>query len=120
MEIWNRSNGVRLAWQVEMAHSFWTRLRGWMGRESFGEGAALVIKPCNSIHTWFMRSAIDVMFVDQEDRVIEVLHMCPPYQVSSIIRGAKYVIELPPGTLASTGTRCNDFLSLGNSKDRMD
>ncbi len=112
MEIWNQTRGVRLASQVELAQTFFTRLRGWMGRSSFPEGAALVISPCNSIHTWFMKSPIDVLFVDREHRVVQMLQEIPPYQISRIVRGATYVIELPPGTLAASGTECEDVLQV--------
>ncbi|HEU4964810.1 MAG TPA: DUF192 domain-containing protein [Bacilli bacterium] len=112
MEIWNRSTGVRLAWRVERAETFWTRLRGWMGRQDVQEGAALVIRPCNSIHTFFMKQPIDVAFVDGDERIVGMLHRVEPGKVSRIFKGAAAVIELPAGTLAGTGTQCADELEV--------
>jgi uncharacterized protein len=111
MEIWNESIGVRLAWRVEMANQFWTRLRGWMGRAGFAEGAALIIKPCNSIHTWFMRAPIDVVFLNKESQVVRMLHAVSPFQVGPIVRGASTVVELPAGTLSASGTQHEDVLA---------
>lgn len=113
MEIWNKSKGVRIAWEVETADTFWSRLRGWMGRAVLPPGSALVIRPCNSIHTFFMKQPIDVVFLDREERVIRMLHGIAPGRVSSIVKQASAVVELPAGTLSGTGTECADTFAIG-------
>lgn len=108
MEVWNKSVGVRLAWEVETAQTFWSRLRGWMGRRDFKAGAALVIAPCNGIHTFFMSEEIDVVFLNDEHRIVHLLHRVRPNQIAANVPQATHVMEFPAGTLSATGTQLHD------------
>ncbi|MBL0388815.1 DUF192 domain-containing protein [Tumebacillus sp. ITR2] len=110
MEVWNQSLGVRLAWEVETAESFWSRLRGWMGRRNVPVGAALVFRSCNGIHTFFMKEEIDVAFLDDEHRIVHMLHRVRPNTIAPFVRGAMHVIEFPAGTLSASGTQLRDRL----------
>jgi uncharacterized membrane protein (UPF0127 family) len=112
MEVWNKSVGVRLAWEVETAKSFWSRLRGWMGRRDFQAGAALVLTRCNVIHTFFLRQEIDVAFLDDEHRIVHLLHRVRPNQIAPNVPEATYAIEFPAGTLSATGTQLHDRVLL--------
>ncbi|KEO81967.1 DUF192 domain-containing protein [Tumebacillus flagellatus] len=112
LEVWNQSLGVRLAWEVEMAASFWRRLRGWIGRRNMPIGAALVIQSCNGIHTFFMKEEIDVAFLDAEQRIVHLLHRVKPNYLAPFVRGATHVIEFPAGTLSASGTQVRDRLVL--------
>ena len=62
-------SGRVLAADLELTLDSESRRRGLLGREGLGEDAALIIAPCNGIHTWFMRFTIDVVFVDKAGRV---------------------------------------------------
>ena len=66
MRVINSTRNVVLADRAESALSFPRRLVGLLGRSELGDGEGLWIAPCNSIHTWFMRFAIDAAFVDEE------------------------------------------------------
>ena len=72
---------------------------GLMGRRRLEPGQGLWIEPCNSIHMFFMRFAIDVVFLDREGRVKRVLLKLKPWRVSPIVFGSRTVVELPAGTL---------------------
>jgi uncharacterized membrane protein (UPF0127 family) len=85
---------------LEIARSSWSRFVGLMGRRELPAGHALWIEPCNSIHMFFMRFAIDVLFLDREGRVKRVLLKLKPWRVSPIVFGSRTVVELPAGTLA--------------------
>jgi uncharacterized membrane protein (UPF0127 family) len=81
--------------------------------ESFGDGQAMVIDPCTSIHMFFMRIPLDVLYVDREDRVVRVQEHIRPWRVGPLYtRGARYVIELPSGAIAASGTQVGDHLVL--------
>ncbi|HLO94144.1 MAG TPA: DUF192 domain-containing protein, partial [Burkholderiaceae bacterium] len=54
------------------ARSFWQRLGGLLVRPRLGAGEGLLLKPCNSVHTCFMRYAIDVIYLDREGRVLKL------------------------------------------------
>jgi uncharacterized membrane protein (UPF0127 family) len=77
----------------------WSRFMGLMGRETLPSGHGLWIEPCSSIHMFFMRFAIDVLFLDREGRVKRVLLRLRPWRVSPVVLGARTVVELPAGTL---------------------
>jgi uncharacterized membrane protein (UPF0127 family) len=87
------------------------RLRGLLGRDGLPEGAALVIEPCTSIHTFFMRFSIDAAFVNKAGRVVRAIAEIKPWRATRIYPSAALVVELPAGTLARTGTLEGDELS---------
>jgi len=92
-------SGHVLVPELEIARTGWSRFVGLMGRRDLPGGAGLWIEPCNSIHMFFMRFAIDVLFLDREGRVKRVLLRLRPWRVSPIVFGARTVVELPAGTL---------------------
>ncbi len=106
----NRRNGAVLARQVERAVSVRARLRGLLGRTALPEGAALVIEPCTSIHTFFMRFPIDVAFVARDGRVLRAISDLRPWRATRLYPAAALVVELPAGTLQRTQTRDGDGL----------
>ncbi|MDQ6846267.1 MAG: DUF192 domain-containing protein [Candidatus Dormibacteraeota bacterium] len=95
--------GTVVAERVEMADTLWSRFMGLMFRNELPAGHGLAIRPCNSIHMFFMRFALDVVFVDGDGRVVRVLDSIRPWRASSLVRGAKAAIELPAGTAARSG-----------------
>ncbi len=74
------------------------------------DGSGLVIVPCNSIHMFFMRYPLDVIFLDKSGVVIFTYHGIKPWRVGRIVKGARTAIELPAGTIARTGTEVGDTL----------
>ncbi|MFN2463636.1 MAG: DUF192 domain-containing protein [Candidatus Dormibacteria bacterium] len=90
---------------LEIAKTSWSRFVGLMGRHEFPPGSGLWIEPCNSIHMFFMRFAIDVLFLDREGRVKRVMLGLRPWRVSPIVFGARTTVELPAGTLQDKSLR---------------
>jgi uncharacterized membrane protein (UPF0127 family) len=112
--IHNRERDRLLADQAELARSFWARGRGLMGRTALPPGYALIIYPETSIHTFFMRVPIDVLFVGRDYRVVGMREAMPPNRPFAGVapwRG-HYVIEMPAGVISATGTRIGDQLVL--------
>jgi uncharacterized protein len=105
-------NGAEVAQRVEMAETAWKRFVGLLGREELPAGSGLCIRPCNSIHMFFMRFPIDVAFVDANDQVVRAYHGIKPWRVSRIVFGAKAAYELPAGTLARAGVEKGTRLQL--------
>jgi protein-S-isoprenylcysteine O-methyltransferase Ste14/uncharacterized membrane protein (UPF0127 family) len=97
------ANGVLLADRLRSAHTHWTRLRGLLGTGRLESGQGLWIKPCNQVHMFGMRYPIDVVFLDDESRVLRVVHDLQPNRISPRVPGATSVLELPAGTLARVG-----------------
>ena len=112
VQIFNRTRDRLLADRVELARSFWARGRGLMGRATLPQGFALVIYPESSIHTFFMRVPIDVLFVGGDHQVVGLREAMPPSRPFAGVapwRG-RYVIEMPAGVIAATGTQIGDQL----------
>ena len=98
--------------QGRVADSFFPRLVGLMGAAGLAAGQGLLILPCNSIHTHFMRSPIDVLYVSRELEVVYVDHAMKPWRFGRIHRGARFVVELPAGTAVTTGAQAGDRLAV--------
>jgi hypothetical protein len=107
----NRSNGSIVAAFAEAAFSREARNRGLLGRDGLPPGHALLIAPCTSIHTWFMRFPIDVIFVKRDGRVVKIRAAVPPWRFV-IALGAYAVVELPAGAIAQAAVTLQDHLEL--------
>jgi uncharacterized membrane protein (UPF0127 family) len=89
-----------------------TRGVGLIGRSSLPPGGGLIIQPCHSVVSFFMRFPIDVAFVDAEGKVCHTIEPLVPWRTSTIVRQSRLVVELPAGTLAETGTKVGDQLEI--------
>lgn len=96
-----------VAQQVELAITFWQRLRGLAGRRAMPPGSAMLLYPCNSVHTCFMRFPIDIIFSDQQGHVLKIVHNLPPFRFTSPVKDSRLVLELPAGQAAATGIMVN-------------
>ncbi|MCL4440784.1 MAG: DUF192 domain-containing protein [Firmicutes bacterium] len=106
----NLTCNTLLAQNVETAFSFPSRLQGLLGRPELLPGQGMLLKPCRSIHTFFMRFAIDVVFTDKEGEIIYLAPNLKPFKATPVIRGACMALELPSGTLSRTGTKKGDLI----------
>ncbi len=112
LETVNQKNGVVVATQVHVAGGIWSRFWGLMGRRSLPEGRGLLITPCSSIHMFFMRFPLDVVFIDREHRVVKVVNGIKPWRAALGGKGAHSALELPAGTASSAGLEPGDALEL--------
>lgn len=70
-----------------------------MFRRSLAPGSGMWINPCNGIHMFFMRFAIDAVFLDRQLRVVKVYRRLGRWRLVPLVWGAQSVVELPPGSL---------------------
>jgi uncharacterized membrane protein (UPF0127 family) len=103
----NITRGSVLAERAERAETFWGRLKGLLGRSRLCGGEGLHITPCRSIHTFFMRFPIDVLFLDERQTVLRVSRALAPWRTLVCTR-ATSALELPAG--AASGTQPSDVL----------
>lgn len=103
-----------LADAIELADSRETRNRGLLGRDGLEPGTGLALSPCFAIHTFFMRFAIDVVFLDRYGFVLRVVHRLAPWRLA-IVPGARTVIELEPGAARTHRIREGDNLYLASA-----
>jgi uncharacterized membrane protein (UPF0127 family) len=103
--------GAVVAARVLTAFDSASRRTGLLKSDAMPEEAALVIAPTNAIHTFFMRFAIDVAFIDRAGKVVAVRHALVPRRLAMAWR-AHAVIEMAAGTLARAGVVPGDSLAL--------
>ncbi len=80
--------------EVPVASGFRTRLLGLAGLERERAGAGLLIPRCSSVHTFGMRFALDLVFLDADGRVLSRREGVGPCRFARH-RGAGAVLELP-------------------------
>jgi uncharacterized protein len=112
MRLVKADDGLVVCGRCVVADSFWKRLKGLLGRKELPSGEGLLIVPTNSIHMFFMRFAIDAVFVNADGRVTKVVPDLKPWRVVWWAPGARDCLELAAGTAARTGTRPGDELRL--------
>jgi uncharacterized protein len=100
-----------LGTNVVLAGSHETRSKGLLGREGLDPGGGLWIVPCESVHTFFMRFAIDLVYLDRQHRVRKVRSAVGPWRLSACL-SAHSILELPAGTILASGTQEGDQLEL--------
>lgn len=110
MKAINFTRKTVLADRVKTACSFAGRLVGLICTPDFRAGMGLLLVPCSSIHTWFMRYPIDVIFLDRDNRVLKVAHSVPPFRLGPVVRGATKALELPAGVIGATETQIGDVI----------
>ncbi|MFN2582118.1 MAG: DUF192 domain-containing protein [Candidatus Dormibacteria bacterium] len=106
------ADGTVVADNVAVADSAWSRFVGLMGRRELPAGHGLCIRPCSSIHMFFMRFAIDAVFVDGDGHVLRVYESIKPWRATGFVRRAKACLELPAGSAAAAGVAAGDVLQL--------
>jgi uncharacterized protein len=107
----NQRTDEALAERVEVAVTRRDRRKGLLGRSGLEPASALIIAPCFSIHTMFMRFDIDVVFVDEDGRVVKVVRDMTPWRIA-VDPTAHAVVELPAGSLNDRQINVGDRLYL--------
>jgi uncharacterized membrane protein (UPF0127 family) len=106
----NSQTGGMVASRVERALDSQSRRRGLLGRDGLPDDTALVIAPSNAVHTFFMRFAIDVVFVRRDGEVLKICAAVPANRVALRV-GAFAVIEMRAGAAAQANLRSGDRLA---------
>ena len=109
MQVKNSARGTVLADRMEVARSSSERRKGLLGRSRLASGEGIWIIPCESVHTFFMHFAIDLVYLDGQHRVKKLRRNVSPWRIS-VCFAAKSVLELPVGTIEDTQTQCGDLL----------
>lgn len=112
MKVYNLTKNKVIAQQGAVAHTLVSRMRGLLGRKGMSPQEALVITKCKSIHMFFMRFAIDAIFIDKNNHVVGLVENIPPFRFSPLFPRAENAIELPPGTIDETKTSLGDVVRI--------
>ena len=107
------SNGI-------LANSYWTRLRGLIGKTSLTSGEGILITRSNSVHMWMMSIPIDVVFLktlipQREWRVVAVHANLKPWKLLPVGSfGANDTLELPSGAVAKLNLKIGEVLCIAS------
>jgi len=107
----NVTTGEILAGNVERANGFWRRLVGFLSQSNVKPDDGLWYDNCSAIHTVGMKECIDVVFLDENHRVMRVERAIPRYRVA-VTYGARAVVELGEATLQGRDLLAGDELAL--------
>ena len=110
MKITNQTKSIILAEQAILAGTPFKRIKGLLGKKSLEKGQALILRPCTSIHTFFMGFALDVLFVNKDNRVVKAVSSIKPFRITGVYFSSSFAIELPAGTIQATGTSIGDTI----------
>jgi uncharacterized protein len=107
----NRTRNSVLADAAEVADTSEKRRTGLLKHERLEAGQGLWIVPCESVHSFFMKFAIDLVYLDRDKKVRKVRHRMVPWRVSACL-SAHSILELPAGAVAASGTVVGDQLEI--------
>jgi uncharacterized protein len=114
IKVLNLTRQIELARCVEVADHGAKRRRGLLGREMLSPGGGLWIVPCEAVHTFRMRFAIDLIYLDRNLRVRKIRSNVPPWRLSACL-SAHSVLELAAGTIRRTQTTPGDRLEFASA-----
>jgi len=112
MPIINLDKNTWLATKVRKADNFLTRLLGLVKRKKLGPEEALWLVPSKGVHTVGMKFPIDVIFLDRNNRVVDMVPAMVPYRATKIHLTAYSALELPKGTVKKSRTEAGDRLDI--------
>ena len=110
MKVYNSSRNNLIADDVKVANNFFTRSVGLLSKKTISDNEGLIIKPCCSIHTFFMKFSIDVLFVNKKDEVVALYENVKPWRILPIHLKSDYVIELSAGQISNKNICKGDII----------
>lgn len=96
-KVTNAATGAVIAVRVRVADTLKTRTKGLLGRDDMALDEGLLITRCDSVHTFFMKFPIDLLYLDKELRVVKVVSDMGPSRMSFCLGRARHVLELKGG-----------------------
>lgn len=111
LRVVNTGRNHELGTRVRLADAWLTRLRGMLGQPAPAAGEGLLLTPCRSAHMYGMRYPLDIAFLDANRAIVAMYHSLPPGSRTYWHRNALHALELPAGTLESSGTAMGDVLT---------
>lgn len=113
----NRTRGTVLCQCIEDAGGLAGQSRGLLGRDRLDPGHGMLFlrgrfEPFMWMHMFFMRFAIDIVFLDRNDTVVRISHTLKPWRLSPVVFGASKALELEAGAAARSDTCLGDSIAI--------
>ncbi len=106
--VFNKTRETFLGLNISCAATPFRRLRGLLGRLRIGLGEGIWIVPSQGIHTIGMLFAIDIIYLDADNKVVHMVEHLRPFRLSPICLRSSSLLELPPHTIYASQTELGD------------
>ncbi len=110
----NLTRSTRIASSVEVADSGAKRSKGLLGRTGLAPGEAIWIVPCESVHTFGMKFAIDLIYLDRQLRIRKIRSNVRPWRMSGCLT-AHSVVELASGSIRTMDAQVGDLVEFSRA-----
>jgi uncharacterized protein len=111
LRVVNTGRDREIGTRIRLANGWLSRLRGMLGQPAPQAGEGLLLTPCRSVHMYGMRYPLDVAFLNANRAIVAAYYSLPPGSRTRWHRDAVHALELPAGTLVSSGTVIGDVLA---------
>src|ERR1017187_6708421 len=108
--VFNRNRESCLGLRVAPAGTWWLRLKGLLGRSELKPYDGIWLIPSHGIHTIGMLFAVDLVYLDAENRVIHLVEHLGPFRISPIRFKCASILELRSRAIYSSHTQIGDAL----------
>lgn len=96
--------------RVKIADNPISRTIGLLNKKNLGKGEGLLLKPCNGVHSFFMRFNFDAIYLNKDNSIIFLEENIKPNRILPILKNAKTVLELPANTISEFNIQVFDEL----------
>lgn len=110
LKLYHRATGVCLAENLVLANTAVKRFLGLMGRKALAPNEALWLRPCSSIHTFWMRFAIDVIYLNRQLQIVRLIENVRPFRLTLPAKQTASVIEMSAHSISQHNLRVGDEL----------
>ena len=100
--ILEKESNLNIQFKARWARNLWHRFVGLLATPVLNQNEGLLLSPCSSVHTMWMRYSLDLIFMDKQGRVLKCVENVRPFRTASA-KWAHYTLELPTGTIDSAG-----------------
>jgi uncharacterized membrane protein (UPF0127 family) len=113
----NQTRGTVLCAKLADAGGVAGQSRGLLGRDGLAPGEGMLfetgrLSPVMWMHMFFMRFAIDIVFLGRGDKVVKINRNLKPWRVSSMVFGARRALELQAGAADRSATQVGDQIKI--------
>lgn len=102
---------------ITIANGFWQRFKGLMLSKPLPTDRALLISRCSSVHTFFMRYALDLIYLDNDNRVVKLVRGVKPWRMSWGGTGATQILEMTTGGIDLFAIQMGEPMVISNATE---
>jgi uncharacterized protein len=109
-----KTETITIPYQIQMADSFFLRLKGLMFRKEPIKNEGVWIVPCNAVHMFFMNFPIDIVLLNEQNEVVKIFENLQPWKMTKPLKSAHSTLELPSGSIEKFGISVGTIINCSN------